>query len=273
MNKFYYVTVASGDSFIRNFTQYAVKSLLKSGIDAIDIHVVGNSDKDISLFKKIFPKEINIYELNENLSSVKWKYHGGKRKYSFLKAAALHKVFTNPIENKYMIYFDGDVLWYKNPTEFFNTKCEKTWFHHGKGLQKRSKAGKSGLTSKDIDITKFESLSLWCSVPQAHLMVKFGAKKVPEREVVAGLYLMHPRDHKRVLEMTYKGCLENSDKFIKHEGAGDQKPMNAALAILGIDWHGGSRFFCPEHKEYFDHFFGKKDLKNIFLKKVKEMRL
>lgn len=273
MSKFYYVTVASGEGFIKNFTQYAVKSLIKAGISENDIHVVGNNKNDLKLLKLLFSANINFYRVEEDLSVVKWKSFRGKRKYSLLKAAALHKVFGEPIDDKCMIYFDGDVLWYRNPTSFFETKCQKTWFHHGKALNKRSEAGKKGLTHNDIDVNNYESLSSWCSAPQAHLMVKFGAKIVPEREVVAGLYLMHPRDHKRVLEMTYKGCLENSDKFINHEGAGDQKPMNAALAILDVDWHGGSRFFCPEHKEYFDHFFGKKDLKNIFLKKIKEMRL
>ena len=122
-------------------------------------------------------------------------------------------------------------------------------------------------------VNDYESLSSWCSIPQAHLMIKFGAKKVPEREVVSGLYLLHPKDHKQLMYWTLKGCEENSDKFHNHEGCGEQKPMNAALLIADIDWHGGSRFLCPEHTEYFDHFFGKQDLKKVFLEKVKMMNL
>jgi len=271
MCKFYYVTVASGKEFILSYTQYSVKSLIKCGVNEINIHVVGNSESDLILLKNCLPYKINFYQIDEDLSVVKWKVYGGKRKYSFLKAVALYKIFGKPILDKYMIYFDGDVLWYKNPTSFFESKCEKTWFHHGKSFKKRSKAGKRGLTSKDINVSDFDSLSQWCSIPQAHLMIKYGAKIVPEREVVAGLYLLHPRDHESVLKMTYEGCVENMDKFVDHEGAGDQKPMNAALSILNTDWHGGSRFLCLEHVEYFDHFFGKKDLKEVFLRKVKEM--
>jgi hypothetical protein len=273
MNKFYYVTVASGENFIRTYTAYAVKSLIRTGVPCSGINIVGNTDSDLKLLKELLPGDINFYKLEEDLSIVKWKSFGGKRKYSLLKAAALYKFFGKPIENKYMVYFDGDVLWYKDPTSFLETKCKKTWFHHGKALNKRSEAGRKGLTYRDIDVRNYISLSSWCSEPQAHLMIKFGAKIVPEREVVAGFYLLHPKDHEKVLRMTYEGCLENCDKFLTHEGAGDQKPMNAALAILEIDWHGGSRFFCPEHKEYFDHFFGKKDLKEVFSRKVKEMGL
>ena len=167
-----------------------------------------------------------------------------------------------------MIYFDGDVLWYKNPTLFFDNKCEKTWFHHGKDLGKRAK-----IRRKHVKLNDINSLSKWISLPAAHLMIKHGAKVLPKREVVAGLYLMHPRDHMRVIKLTYKGCRENCGKFINHEGGGDQKPMNAALSILDIDWHGGSKLLCPDHKEYFDHFFGAKNLKKRFIKKVRKLGL
>jgi hypothetical protein len=268
MSKYYYVTTAAGAEFIKEFGQYAVKSLLACGVSGKDIHVVTNDKQDKELLQKLIPVSFNIYVAKENLSIAKWKYAKGKRKYSLLKAAGLYKFFPKPIKGKYMIYFDGDVLWYKKPDKFFDKYCEKTWFHHGKSLDKRSSLGK-----KDIDPSNYKQLSQWCSAPQAHVMVKFGAEVVPDREVVAGLYLMHPRDHKRVIKLTYKGCLENCDKFQNHEGGGDQKPMNAALCIANVDWHGGSRFFCPEHKKYFDHFFGSKSLKKIFKKKVSEIIL
>ena len=266
MSKFYYVTVATGDGFIKDYTQYAIKSLMKSGISPDDIYFVGNSKRDRRLIKSLCPDLINVSSISEDLSKVVWKRFGGKRKYSLFKAAALYKKFENPIPDRYMIYFDGDVLWYKDPTPFFETKCEKTWFHHGKDLEKRA-----SIKRKKVDIKSFDSLGKWCSLPMAHLMAKYGIKKLPDREVVAGFYLLHPRDHVAVLKLTYEGCLENADKFRSHEGCGDQKPMNAAINVLDIDWHGGSRFFCPEHVEYFDHFFGKEDMKSRFHKKCRKI--
>ena len=265
--EFYYVTVATGEKFINHYSQWAIKSLLKAGITVENIHFVGKEDSDIQLIKKLCPSLINIHQVNEKLGHVKWKYQGGKRKYSLFKSAALYKTFQESRDGKCMIYFDGDVLWYKDPTPFFLTKCEKTWFHHGKSLEKRAKISRNKVKINDV-----KSLSQWASLPMAHLMVKHGAKKLPEREVVAGFYLLHPRDH-GVLKLTYQYCLENVNQFIGHEGEGDQKPMNAALAVLGTDWHGGSRFLCPEHREYFDHFFGAKDMKTIFNKRRKELGL
>jgi hypothetical protein len=273
MSKYYYFTAVSGSEFINKFTKYSVGSLLKAGVDASDIHVAVNTKEDKRLVNEVLPEIDNIYMIGEDLSKVVWKYSKGKRKYSLFKSASLYKAFPNPIEGKYMIYFDGDVLWYKDPTSFFDTKCDKTWFHHGKSLKERCAAGREGRTVDSIDVTSYEDLSQWVSAPQAHLMVKFGAKKVPEYEVVAGLYLLHPRDHAAFLKMTYEGCLENSTKFKKHEGGGDQKPTNASLSILDIDWHGGSRFFCPEHKEYFDHYFGKEDMKKKFWDRARNLGL
>ena len=267
MSKFYYVTVATGRGFISDFTKYALRSLIKTGIDISDIHFVGNNHDDVKLIKKKVAG-INIHSIAEDLSHVKWTVFGKKRKYSLFKAAALYKVFGSPIKNQCMIYFDGDVLWYNDPTPFFLKKCERTWFHHGKDLSKRAKVKK-----KDVDVSDIRSLQKWVSLPCAHLMVKYGTKIIPDREVVAGFYLLHPRDHKAVLRKTYEFCLENADKFVKHEGAGDQKPMNAALCHLGVDWHGGSRFFCPEHTKYFDHFFGKKNMKNEFHQRAKLLGL
>lgn len=273
MSKYYYFTAASGENFINKFTKYSVKSLLKARVSSEDIHVAVNNKKDKNLITQILPEIQNIYLIEEDLSNVVWKYSKGKRKYSLFKSAALYKSFPKPIEGRYMIYFDGDVLWYKDPTPFFDKKCDKTWFHHGKSLKERCIAGKEGRTADQIDVTDYRDLSKWVSEPQAHLMVKFGARIVPEYEVVAGLYLLHPRDHKSFLEMTYKGCLENADKFRGHEGGGDQKPTNASLSILNIDWHGGSRFFCPEHTEYFDHYFGKDNMKRKFWNRAHELGL
>lgn len=271
MNKYYYVTTASGKKFIKTFAQYSIKSLIKTGVPISSIHVVVNTEEDKNILLSLIKEKINIYIAQRDLSIAKWKYAGGIRKYSLLKAFGLHKFFTKPLLNKYMIYFDGDVLWYKNPTSFFDERCNKTWFHHGKSLSKRSKLTKQGYTIDDIDISNYKMLSKWCSAPQAHLMVKYGAKIVPKREVVAGLYLLHPKDHEQVIKWTYKGCIENCGKFIKHEGGGDQKPMNAALSIAEVDWHGGSRFLCPDHKLYFDHFFGVKKNKKKFVKKWNEI--
>jgi len=264
---YYYVTVGTSEKFLDTYTVHAIKSLIKTGVPEDSIHFVGGSDFDVKFIqKRIGGKKINYHIIEEDLSNVKWKYSKGKRKYSLFKAAALYKTFTNPIKGRHMVYFDGDVLWYKDPREFFDSKNKKTWFHHGKDLAKRSKKKAS-----EINIKSFKSLKQWCSEPMAYLMIKYGVNKLPKREVVAGFYLLHERDHEKVLKLTYKGCLRNSTKFARHEGGGDQKPMNAALCILNIDWHGGSRFFCPEHKEYFDHFFGKDNMKNIFLNKARSL--
>lgn len=273
MNKFYYVAAISNKDFIKNIGQYAIKSLIKTGISLDDIHVIINDDKDHKLLKNFIPSIRNFYKAEIDIGQAKWKYAGGKRKYSLLKLGGICKFFGKPIYGRYMVFFDGDVLWYKDPTPFFETKCEKTWFHHGKSRRKHSLAGREGMTEKDINPFNYEQLCRWFSKPQAYLMYKWGAKKVAEREVCSGLYVLHPRDHEQLLSLTYKGVLINSQRFIRHEGGGDQKPMNAALNTLEIDWHGGSRFFCPEHEQYFEHFFGAKDLKEKMHTKIKEMHL
>jgi hypothetical protein len=257
---FYYVTAGTTKEFLRQFTFIAVKSLLKAGIDPDDIHVIGNVRQDRKLIKKHLPT-VHRYQVDEDLSGVTWKIFKKKRKYSLFKAAGLHKIFTKPIEGRHMIYFDGDVLFYKNPYPFFETKKNKTWFHHGKNLASPHRAT---IKKKDVDMSSVKSLSKWISLPCADLMVRHKAKVLPDREVVAGLYLMHPRDHEKLLNTTYQFCKENQNKFRMHEGAGDQKPMNAALNVLAVDWHGGSRFDCPEHEQYFDHFFGKQHRKESF---------
>jgi len=267
-DNYYYVTAATGEAFITNFAQYAVRSLIKTGVPRKNIHLAINASDNKSKVKKLIPKGIHIHTIQEDVSYVVWALSKGKRRYSLFKAAALHKLFPEPIPNKYMIYFDGDVLWFKDPTPFFNTKNQKTWFHHGKGLDKRAKIKK-----EDVDIKDIQSLSQWVSEPCAELMVHYGAKVLPDREVVAGLYLLHPRDHAKVLKLTYDGCKRNATKFRDHEGAGDQKPMNAALSVLNTDWHGGSRFFCPEAAEYFEHYFGDAKAKEEFRTKIEELQL
>lgn len=265
LNKLVYVTVATGKEFITNYTQYALKSLLKCGISSDVIYCTVNDKKDCRLLRNLVPEIPNVKIIREKLDHVVWRYMKGKRKYSYFKAAAMHKTFPEPIPNKCIIVFDGDVLWYKDPTEFFMTKKDKTWFHHGKDLQKRCKVPK-----KSIDSTNYDSLCQWVEPAMAHLMIKHKITKLPDREVVAGLYLLHPRDHE-LLHLTYEYVKEISGLFAKDGSAGEQKPFNAALCKLGIDWHGGSRFFCPEHFNYFDHFFGKKDLKEIFSKKARRI--
>ena len=273
MNKFYYVAAISNKAFITDIGQYAIKSLIRTGISLDDIHVIVNNKNDLKLIKTLIPSLINLYEAGIDITQAKWKYAGGKRRYSLFKLGGLCKFFGKPIPDRYMVFFDGDVLWYKDPTPFFETRCETTWFHHGKSRRTRSKAGRRGLTEKDIDPTNYDQLCSWFSKPQAYLMHKWGAKKVAEREICSGLYILHPRDHEKLLSLTYKGVLINSQHFIEHEGAGDQKPMNAVLNTLEIDWRGGSRFFCLEHKQYFEHFFGAKDLKEKMHAKIKKMNL
>ena len=48
-NSFYYVTAATGKEFINNYTKWAVRSLIKTGISPKNIHVIGNSKEDIKL--------------------------------------------------------------------------------------------------------------------------------------------------------------------------------------------------------------------------------
>lgn len=276
MNEFYYVTVASGKKFILNFAQYALKSLIKTKVPIEDIYCVVNTKKDFELLKKLIPELINIKILNEDLSKVKWRSHGGKRKYSFFKAVALHKCFTKPIENRYMVYFDSDVLWFKNPEEFLLTKCQKTWFHHGKDLRecsaRKSRAGRI-MEKSQIDINNYKSLSLWVSQPCAYCMIKRKAKRLPDREAVAGFYILHPKDHEKLLKMTYENCLMVINKFSNHVDIGDQKMVNCALNTLEIDWYGGDRFKCPEHKKYFKHYFGVKRMKKEFISDLKKIGL
>lgn len=275
--KYYYVTAASGEKFIKNYAQYALKSLIKTGIPLSRIHCVVNTKNDLKLLKSLIPEKIKTYVLNEDLSKIRWKSHNGKRKYSVFKAAVLHKIFGNKVDTyERLCYFDGDVLFFKDPAPFFDTRNDCTFFHHGKDLEtvsvRKSRAGRL-MKKHEVNINDIKSLSKWVSYPCAYSMIKRGAKKVPDTEAVAGFYLLHPRDHRALLKLTYKCCLDIVEGIKDHVDVGDQKPMNAALNILETNWKGGSRFKCPEHKKYFVHYFGVTEMKDDFHKKVKELGL
>lgn len=267
VNPFYYITVATGEDFIKTYTQFALKSLLKCGIHSDDIYCSVNSKQDLRLVRELVPEIKNTKIIKEKYSHVVWSYMKGKRKHSYFKSAAMYKTFPEAIPNRCMICFDGDVLWYKNPTTFFETKNSKTWFHHGKDLQKRC-----SVLREQINVHDYDSLCQYINPAMAHLFIKHNITNLPEREVVAGLYLLHPRDHE-VLRLTYKYVQDISKMFKKDDSAGEQKPFNAALCKLNVDWHGGSKFYCPEHELYFDHFFGTKERKIQFHKKTKELNL
>lgn len=273
---FYYVTAATGEQHIKNVAQYALKSLLKAGISLNDIHCIVNTDKDVIALNKFVPKLTNVCVVNEPLDHIRWKAHKGKRKFSVFKAAGLHKCFTKPLPSRCMVYFDTDVLFFKNPEPFFKTKWQKTWFHHGKILEdvshRRNPKG-IRLTKKEINPENYKSLSQWVSAPAAWCMVKHNCTNLPDREAVAGFYILHPSDHEKLLRLTYENCLEIVKSFKNHVDVGDQKPMNAALNILQIDWHGGNRLECQEHLEYFDHYFGTKARKQDFLDAIKKLKL
>ena len=273
MSKYYYVTAMSGEPFIRNFGQYAVKSLLKAGVSPKDVHVCVNDKEDKQLVKKLLPEiKQNLHRTREDLSYIKWTYERGKRKYSMFKIGSLVKFFGKPIPKRHMMFFDGDVLFFQNPTKFLKTVDHKTWFHHGKDYIVKAQK-KFGITEKDVDVNNYESLSRWVPAPTAYLLLKYGMSHWPKTECVAGLYLMHPKDHERLLKTTYEYTKEiaHLDEFNRHFGAGDQKPMNAAVNVLNIDWHGGGRSKFPECSKYFFHYFGIQDRKDDFHAKAKEL--
>jgi len=276
LEEFYYVTAASGKEHIINYAQYALKSLIRCGVDIDNIHCIVNNENDFKVVKSLIPELKNIPIVNEKVDHIKWSYVGGKRKFSVFKAAGLHKCFTKPIRNKCMVYFDTDCLFFKEPAAYLKTKSNKTWFHHGKDLKKvshrRSISGKP-LNKSQININDFNSLKQWVSEPAAWCMIKHKAKKLPDKEAVAGFYILHPRDHENLLRLTYENCIEISDKFRNNKDVGDQKPMNAALNILEVDWHGGDRFSCLEHLEYFEHYFGTKSRKKEFYDEIKRLNL
>jgi hypothetical protein len=221
------------------------------------------------MIKTLVPKLKHVSIMNIKYKHVKWTYMKGKRKFSYFKAGAMYVLAKSKLSGKYIVSFDGDVLFYKDPKPFLQTKSEKTWFHHGKDLQKRCSVPKNAIDTQD-----YNSVKQWIEESWAYLSIKHNIP-LPDREVVAGFYLLHPRDY-RLLGLTWQYVQEISNMFIKGAGkgsAGEQKPFNAALSKLNIDWHGGSRFFCPEHKEYFDHFFGARDQKQAFRHKVKKLGL
>jgi hypothetical protein len=272
---FYYVTAATGKEHIKQYAQYALKSLIKTGVPIDDVHCVVNTEEDFKIRKELIPCLKNVYIVNEKIDHIPWTYMKGKRKYSVFKAAGLYKGIKL-IENKCMVYFDTDVLFFKDPSEFLKTKWHKTWFHHGKDLEtvsvRKSRAGRK-LKRSEVDINNYKSLAQWVSAPAAWCMIKHKAKRLPDKEAVAGFYILRPEDHKKLLKLTYKNCLDRVKQFRSHMDVGDQKPMNAALNTLEIDWHGGDRFACPEHLDYFDHYFGGKSRKKDFHFMVEKLDL
>jgi hypothetical protein len=272
---FYYVTAATGKEHIKQYAQYALKSLIKTGVFIEDIHCVVNTKEDLKTIKKLIPSLKNVYIVNEKIDHIQWTYMKGKRKYSVFKAAGLYKCIK-PIKDKCMVYFDTDVLFFKNPVEFLKTKWSKTWFHHGKDLEtvsvRKSRAGRL-LKKSEVNVADYKSLAQWVSAPAAWCMIKHKATHLSDKEAVAGFYILRPEDHEKLLELTYKNCLEIVKHFRNHVDVGDQKPMNAALNILEIDWHGGDRFACPEHLEYFEHYFGTKSRKKEFRSMIEKLGL
>ena len=79
MDQFYYVTVAAGTNYIKNEAQYALRSLLKTGVAPENVHCVVQSKTEQQLVCKLVSPDINVHVLKEDLSSVVWKYQGGKR--------------------------------------------------------------------------------------------------------------------------------------------------------------------------------------------------
>lgn len=271
---FYYVTAATGENHIKEYAQYALKSLIKTGVNISDIYCVVNALEELKLVNKLIPDLLNVFCINEDLSKIKWTVHNGKRKFSVFKSGALYKCFPKPKTDKAMVYFDTDVLFFKNPEPFLKTKCERTWFHHKKILEdvsiRKSRAGRL-MKKSEVNINDYNSLSKWVSAPAAYCMIKHKAKKLPDREAVAGFYILHPRDHEKLLSLTYRNCLDIVKEFPNHTDVGDQKPMNAALNILEINW------WCDENKnessKFFDHFYGTKSKKTEFFKKIKELKI
>jgi len=265
----YYVTAGEDPSFLTNYTLHSIRSLYETGIDPDKIHICVGSKTSRNLCKLKLPSSIkNIHKVKVDLSHVRWTYDGGKRKYSLFKIAALHEVFGRAVPRSTMVYFDGDVLWFKNPNEWLERRAHKTWFHHGKEYKIKARLPRDKVDTKD-----YKSLSKWVPDVTAYLLLKYGAKRFPVRELVAGFYILHPMVQSEVLRLTHKFTQEISrtPQFNRSSGAGDQKPMNAALNILNINYHGGSRFDCLDHSKYFIHYFGTQQMKAAFRKQLNTM--
>ena len=269
---FNYITSASGEEFIKSTAYYAVKSLLLTGVSPDNVHVAVNTKQDRNLFKNLIPELKNIHVLKVDINKYKWQYMKGKRRYATLKPYGILKVFPGGDPNP-IVMFDGDVLWYKDPTPLLSTKSDTTWFHHGKGLEKRAIRGSNIIHRHEVNMKNIKSLSKWCRYAFAFLLIKYKVDKLPEREVNSGFYILHPNDQCDVPRCDLEGCnILASNKHLRRDGsAGEQCPLNAALCKLETKWEGGSRFLCPEHEEYFDHFFGAKEWKKKFRKKLKKL--
>lgn len=274
LEKYYYITCATGIEYIRKYSQFAVKSLLRVGILPSNIHVCIRTKEEQKEFKKLISEDVHFHRVQEDLSNIRWTYFGGLRKYSVFKIGAIVKVFPEPILGKFLVYFDGDVLFFKNPEPFFDTINSKTWFHHVKDYSGRAKKNYS-ITEKEIDVKNCESLSKWIPSTMVYLLLKYGMSYLPRTHACAGLYVLHPRDHKLVLAKTYEFTREIASlrKFDKDPSVGDQKPMNAVLSIFDIDWHGGHKGQMKDCQNYMAHYFGIKVMKDGFYKKVEELDL
>jgi hypothetical protein len=255
MSKFNYVTCGTG-SYVGGYTLYAVKSLLKAGLAGECISVIVSNKEESVLFDNLLPKA-NIKIPGIDMGPVRKLDH--KRQGFFFKAASLH-LCTKPEKGKFLVHFDGDVLFFKDPTEFLDRYTEKTWFHHGKSLEK-NRTPRSQINIKDKKMVG----GYLGSVPAGYMFVEHGVKKLPEREGNTGMYIMHPHDHEAIYKLTYDLYIDYMKKFPKCK-IEDQKVFNTAMCILGTDWHGGSRWLCLDHEEYFNHFIcgdGKKRFRKL----------
>lgn len=272
LGEYYYITCATGIEYIRQYSQFAIKSLLRTGVAPSDIHVCIRTKEERRELKRLVSKRIHFHRVQEDLSRVRWTYFGGLRKYSVFKIGAIVKTFPESSPGKSLVYFDGDVLFFKNPKPFFDTINNKTWFHHIKDYSFRATKD-YGITEEEIDVKNYDSLSKWVPSTMAYLFLKYGMPSFPRVHACAGLYVLHPRDHKLLLSKTYEFTQEIASlrRFDRDSTVGDQKPMNAVLNIFSINWHGGHKREMRDCQNYMDHYFGIKPMKDRFYKKIEEL--
>jgi len=136
MSSFEYVTVATGEDYIRSCTVLSVKSLVYSGVKESCIKVIVNSEQESFYFDGILPSSsLIIADIDMSPVSLFRTRNQGL----FFKTRGLRKCVPSPQSGKYLVHFDGDVLWFSNPENFLQQYVEKTWFHHGKGLVKEKR--------------------------------------------------------------------------------------------------------------------------------------
>jgi hypothetical protein len=280
INDYYYATCATGSDYIEKYSQFAVRSLLRSGVNSSKIHVCVRTEEDRKKFSEFVPERVVCHEVAEDLSKVRWKYSAGLRRYSLFKIGALAKTFPVPVCDeslgKSLVYFDGDVLFFRDPTPFFDKVNNKTWFHHVKDYSFRASRD-FGITERDVDVNSFDSLSRWVPPVMAHLLLKYtvSSRRLPKTHACAGLFVLHPKDHELILSKTYEYTKEIAglSRFDNDSSVGDQKPMNAVLSIFNVDWHGGHKDQFADCQNYMNHYFGIDEMKQAYYKKVKELGL